>query len=123
VIQNVLEIVGSLGELNTVILLIALVVMFVVAFKVLEMVMQTLLVSALSGGFYLAITYYLESVSFSLDSLLFFTLIGGSLYTFYSLLTTSASLLKLLVKYPVKLAKGLIGLVNDKRSGDKLSED
>lgn len=122
-IQNVLEIVGSLGELNTVILLIALVVMFVVAFKVLEMVMQTLLVSALSGGFYLAITYYLESVSFSLDSLLFFTLIGGSLYTFYSLLTTSASLLKLLVKYPVKLAKGLIGLVNDKRSGDKLSED
>jgi len=123
VIRNVLEIVGSLGELNTVILLIALVVMFVVAFKVLEMVMQTLLVSALSGGFYLAITYYLESVSFSLDSLLFFTLIGGSLYTFYSLLTTSASLLKLLVKYPVKLAKGLIGLVNDKRSGDKLSED
>lgn len=122
-IQNVLEIVGSLGELNTVILLIALVVMFVVAFKVLEMVMQTLLVSALSGGFYLAITYYLESVSFSLDSLLFFTLIGGSLYTFYSLLTTSASLLKLMVKYPVKLAKGLIGLVNDKRSGDKLSED
>lgn len=122
-IQNIFEIIRSLGELNTVILLIALVVMFVVAFKVLEMVMQTLLVSALSGGFYLAITYYLESVSFSIDSLLFFTLIGGSLYTFYSLLTTSASLLKLLVKYPVKLVKRLFKLVDDKRSGEKLSED
>lgn len=106
----------GLGQLNTVFLLLALVILFVVAFKVLEMVMQTLLVSALSGGFYLAITYYMQSVSFSLDSLLFFTLIGGSLYTLYSLLTTSASVLKIVVKYPVKIVKGLVKMIKKKTS-------
>lgn len=106
--------VQGLGQLNTVVLLIALVVLFVVAFKVLEIVMHTLLVSALSGGFYLAITYYMQSLSFSLDSLLFFTLIGGSLYTFYSLLTTSASLAKLIVKYPVKLVKSFFKIIKKK---------
>jgi len=102
----------GLGQLNTVILLLALVVLFVVAFKVLEMVMQTFLVSALSGGFYLALSYYLDPVKFSLDSLLFFTLIGGSLYTGYSLLSTSASLLKMLFKIPFKIFEKIKSLLD-----------
>ena len=98
----------GLGQLNTVFLLAALVILFVIAFKVLEMVMQTFIVSALSGGFYLALSYYFDPVQFSIDSLLFFTLIGGSLYTGYSLLSTSASLLRLVIKLPVRIVKKII---------------
>lgn len=97
--------------MNTVLLLISLVVLFVVAFKVLEMVMQTVIVSALSGGFYLALSYYFDPVKFSIDSLLFFTLIGGSLYTGYSILTTSASLLTTLVELPIKIIRKIIRIV------------
>ena len=107
-IELLTQFIQSLGQLNTVILLIALVLLFVVAFKVLEMVMQTVIVSALSGGFYLALSYYFDPVTFSVDSLLFFTFIGGSLYTGYSLLTTSASLLRKLIKLPVKLVRKII---------------
>ena len=107
-IELLTQLIQSLGQLNTVVLLIALVVLFVVAFKVLEMVMQTVIVSALSGGFYLALSYYFDPVTFSVDSLLFFTLIGGSLYTGYSLLTTSASVLKTLIELPVKVIRKII---------------
>ena len=110
-IELLTQLIRSFGQLNTVLLLIGLVILFVVAFKVLEMVMQSVIVSALSGGFYLAISYYFEPVMFSIDSLLFFTLIGGSLYTGYNLLTTSASILSTLVRFPVKLAKKIVELV------------
>lgn len=114
-IELLAGLVESMGQLNTVLLLIALVVLFVIAFKVLEMVMQTVIVSALSGGFYLALSYYLDAVAFSIDSLLFFTVIGGSLYTAYNLLTTSASLLTTLVRLPVKLGRRVIRFVKDRR--------
>lgn len=115
-IEILTQLIQSFGELNTVLLLIGLVILFVVAFKVLEMVMQTLIVSALSGGFYLAISNYFEAVSFSVDSLLFFTLIGGSLYTGYNLLTTSASVLSTLVRLPVKLGRKIVKFVKKLRS-------
>ncbi len=107
------QLVQGVGELNTVLLLIALLVIFVIAFKVLEMVMQTLIVSGLSGGFYLAISYYFSSVQFSVESLLFFTLIGGSLYTGYNLITTSASLMTKAIKIPVKMTRKLIEVLKD----------
>lgn len=118
-INSITQIIQAFGQLNTVVLLIGLVVLFVIAFKILEMVMQTLIVSVLSGAFYLALSYYLGSVQFSIDSLLFFTFIGGSLYTGYNLVTTSASLLNKIVRLPVKIIKKVIGflkeLVNTRR--------
>lgn len=98
----------QLGEMGTVGLLISLVVLFVVAFKLLEMVMQTVLVAALSGGFYAALAYYIPGIGFSLNSLLFFTFIGGSLYTGYHLLSQGYSIAKLLVSLPIKMVKGLV---------------
>lgn len=112
-IETLTSAIQGLGQLNTVILLAALVILFVVAFKVLEMVMQTFIVSALSGGFYLALSYYFDPVQFSIDSLLFFTLIGGSLYTGYSLLSTSASLLKLAVRIPIRIVKKIIKILKN----------
>lgn len=105
---NLAGILGQLGDLGTVGLLVALVIMFVVAFKVLEMVFQTIMVAALSGGFYFAISYYLEAVSFSLNSLLFFAFLGGSLYTGYYLVLQGYSILSLLISLPVRFGKSLV---------------
>lgn len=106
--MNPVQMIGQLGELGTVGLLIALVLLFVVAFKVLEMVMQTVLVAALSGGFYFALSYYLSSVAFSFNSLLFFAFIGGSLYTGYHLIAQGYAILTLLLSIPIKAGKVLV---------------
>jgi len=112
---NPVEIIAQLGELGTAGLLIALIILFVAAFKILEMVMQTVLVSVLSGGFYFALAYYVDSLTFSLNSLLFFAFIGGSLYTGYHLLiqgysivSTVLNLLYGTLRFLIKIPKTLI---------------
>lgn len=110
-IPQITQLLQQFSELNTALLLLALVLLFVIAFKVLEMVMQTVLVSALSGGFYLALTYFIDSVTLTVDSLLFFTFIGGTLYTGYHLLTTSYSIVSKLVKIPIKIIKSAVKTV------------
>ena len=118
-----ISVINSLAEMNTAFLLLALVVLFVVAFKVMEMVMQTILVTALSGLFYFALSYFLTSVSFSLNSLLFFAFIGGTLYTAYNLLTKSYKLASVALKVPlkiIKLVKKMIsGFLNRDKKKDK----
>ncbi|NMI88948.1 hypothetical protein GLU26_00385 [Nanohaloarchaea archaeon] len=113
-IELLTQAVQGLAQLSTVLLIIVLLLLFLVAFKVLEMVMQTVIVSALSGVFYFALAYFLDPVKFSIDSLLFFTFIGGSLYTLYNLLTTSAALARDVIKLPLKLIRGLIRFVRNK---------
>lgn len=127
-IQQITQAIQNFSELNTAVLLIALVLLFVVAFKVLEMVMQTVLVSALSGGFYFALSYYLTSVSFSIDALLFFTFIGGTLYTGYHLITMSYSIASKLVSIPFKIINHILDLLKKvfrklKNVGDKEEND
>lgn len=107
------ELLTSISQLNTVVLLLALVVLFVVAFKLLEMVTQTFLVTALSGLFYFVFTYFVSFESFSLNSMLFFAFTGGTLYTAYSLLTSSVKIVALLLKIPfmiIGLVKSFLGL-------------
>lgn len=107
------ELLTSISQLNTIVLLLGLVVLFVVAFKLLEMVTQTFLVTALSGLFYFVFTYFVSFESFSLNSMLFFAFTGGTLYTAYSLLTSSVKIAALLLKIPfmiIGLVKSFLGL-------------
>jgi hypothetical protein len=115
-IELLAQAIQSMAQLSTVLLIIILLLLFLVAFKVLEMVMQTVIVSVLSGAFYFALSYFLNPVTFSIDSLLFFTLIGGSLYTLYNLVTTSAALAGDVIKLPLKLIRGVIRFVRNKLS-------
>lgn len=123
--MNPLSIINSLSEMNTVFLLLALVALFVVAFKVMEMVMQTILVTALSGLFYFALSYFLSSVTFSLNSLLFFAFIGGTLYTAYNLLTKSYKVATVAVKIPLKIIRAVKKIVSglSNRDSEKKNED
>lgn len=106
-----IDLISSILELNTVFILLGLVVLFVVAFKVLEMLMQTVLVTILSGAFYVALTYLIEAVTFSLDTMLFFALIGGTLYTAYSLLAKSYKIASLLLLIPLKILGIIKGII------------
>ncbi|MFB6241856.1 MAG: hypothetical protein ABEJ36_03580 [Candidatus Nanosalina sp.] len=119
--MNPIQLLSQLGELGTAGLLLALVLLFVVAFKLLEMVFQTITVSALSGAFYFALSYYLDSVAFSLNSLLFFAFIGGSLYTGYYLVIQGYGLITTLAKIPIALGRKLVE--KTKKYGEKISEN
>jgi uncharacterized membrane protein len=124
--MNPLEIIQNISETNTVLLLLALVAVFVVAFKVLEMVFQTVLVAALSGGFYLALAYFLTSVAFSLESLIFFTFIGGTLYTVYHLFLRTFRVASISAKLPLKLFRGVKKSIQEflrKRKEENIEED
>lgn len=101
----------AIMELNIMVILLGLVVLFVVAFKVLEMLMQTVLVTVLSGAFYFALSYLMSAVTFSLDTMLFFALIGGTLYTAYSLLAKSYKLASLLLLIPLKILGIIKGII------------
>lgn len=113
-IELITQAVQGLAQLSTVLLLIVLLLLFLVAFKILEMVFQTVIVSVVSGGFYLALSYFLDPVQFSVDSLLFFTVIGGSLYTFYNLVTTSVGVAGSVAKIPVKIIRKIIDLIKER---------
>jgi hypothetical protein len=78
----------------------------VVAFKVMEMIFDTVTIVALSATFYIGLTY-LTAVSFSLNDLLLFSFLGASLYMLYSFLATVISTTESIVKIPVKIILGI----------------
>lgn len=79
------------------------VITLVVAFKVMEMVFQTATIAALSGAFYVGLTYFMAGVSFSFNDLLLFSFLGASLYMLYSFLATIISTTETAVKIPVTI--------------------
>lgn len=78
----------------------------VVAFKVMEMIFDTVTIVALSATFYIGLTYF-TAVSFSLNDLLLFSFLGASLYMLYSFLATVINTTESLVKIPVKIISGI----------------
>jgi len=91
----------------TAILLGLFVITLVVAFKVMEMIFQTVTVAALSGAFYVGLTYFIEGVSFGFNDLLLFSFLGASLYMLYSFLATIISTTETAVKIPLAIITGI----------------
>lgn len=104
-------------DIATAVLILLLVVIFVVAFKVMKMVFETIAVSALSAGFYTALSFVL-SYSFSFNQMLSYAFLGATLYMVYSFLASAYSLARtalsipyhvlVLIGRPVKKAFGYI---------------
>lgn len=94
-----------------------LVVMFVgilvIAFKIMEMIFDTITIAALSGAFYLGLTY-MTAVTFNLNDLLLFSFLGASTYMLYSFLATIISTTETALKIPVKI---LLGIYRPLRKG------
>ncbi|MFB6190366.1 MAG: hypothetical protein ABEJ91_02230 [Candidatus Nanohaloarchaea archaeon] len=97
------------GDLRTAALFILLLVAFVVAFKVMQMVFETILVSVLSGGFYLGMVYFF-GYSFAFERLLLFAFLGATLYMAYSFLISAYSVASTVLEVPYHIIKPLVVL-------------
>lgn len=78
-------------EAETIFLLILIIAAFIVAFAVLKMIIETVVVGAVSALFYVTLTYVTE-LNFSAQTMLTYTFLGVTLYMGYSVM---ASLMEL----------------------------
>ena len=78
-------------QYSTIVLVLMLAAVFVIAFKVMELVFETLTVSALSGGFYVAYTVLIGGgmEQIVLNDLLLFAVLGAAFYMAYSFLSSA----------------------------------
>lgn len=99
-----LEILGS--DVGALLLFVLLIAAFVVAFKVMQMVFETILVAGLSAGFYLSLVHFFQ-YTFSLDRLLLFAFLGATLYMAYSFLASAYSVASTVLEVPYHVVKPL----------------
>jgi hypothetical protein len=83
-----------------------LIAAFVVAFKIMEMVFETILVSILSGAFYIGLSFILD-YSFSLNNMLLFAFLGSTLYMLYSFLASAYTIFSKLIGIPYSILASL----------------
>lgn len=95
-------------ELTTLALLVALVAVFFVAYKLMEMVFQTIIISVMSGGFYAAFSYLFLGGLPAIMDVLMFALLGSVLYIVFTLLESAYTVSKHLVKIPVMAMEAVL---------------
>lgn len=93
------------SEVSTVILLILLIAAFVIAFKVMKMVFQTILVSVLSGLFYVALTVFFFNSMPTINNTLMFAFLGSTFYMVYSFLISAYSVTARFISIPYHALK------------------
>lgn len=79
------------SQVSTIVLLILLIAAFVIAFKVMKMVFQTILVSVLSALFYVALTVFFFNSMPTINNTLMFSFLGSTFYMVYSFLVSAYS--------------------------------
>ncbi len=106
-IEQISQLIQTQGTEISLLLILALVLVFVTAFKVMEMIFDTVIVSVLSAGFYLTLRY-LQGGPISLNDLLLFTFLGASLYMLYSFLATLWNVGTTVLPLPFKFVETLL---------------
>jgi len=105
--MSLLETILGLPEgVVTGILLVSIILAVVLAFKVMEMVFETVTIAALSGAFYVAMIY-LFGGQFAFNDLLLFSFLGASLYMLYGFLLTAFTAAETVLKIPYKIFMGV----------------
>lgn len=95
-------------EVTTLALLVGLVAVFYIAYKLMEMVFQTITMSILSGAFYTAFSLlFLGGIPGFVD-ILMFSLLGSVLYIVFTLLESAYTVSKHLVKIPVAIIDAIL---------------
>lgn len=114
-------------QYSTAILLVLLLAAFIAAFKLLEMVFETIMVSVLSAGTYTAFTYLVYNSMPGLNDILLFAFAGASLYIGYSLLASAYTIAATIISVPYRLIKmtysGLSTLIKKIVGGIMYSKD
>lgn len=112
-------------QYSTIILLGLIILAFVVAYKVMNMIFQTLFVTVMSAGFYLTLVY-LFNYNFTLNNMLFYAFLGSTLYAGFKLLASAYQIAETLISVPYKLFMILIfkpGKIIINKLGSSLSTD
>lgn len=94
------------ADLSTAVLFVLLLISFVVAFKVMQMVFETILVSVLSGAFYIGMVYFLD-YGFTFQRVLLFAFLGASLYMTYSFIASAYSIASTVLEIPYHVLRSL----------------
>lgn len=102
------------SQYSTLVLVALLVLAFVVAFKIMELVFETLTVSALSGAFYAAYTAILGGgiSEIVLNDLLLFAFLGAGFYMTYSFLSSAYTIAARIIHIPYTLVKYIWGAIS-----------
>lgn len=108
---------------NSILLFLALIVVFVIAYKVLKLLIQTSIVVVLSGFFYVALNYLGLNIEITIPNVMLFMLVGGLLYIVYSLVALVASGAIKLFGGVSKLLKKPIDNYKEKKRDKKDKED
>ncbi|MFB6203371.1 MAG: hypothetical protein ABEK01_02665 [Candidatus Nanohaloarchaea archaeon] len=104
-----LPLVGNLpAPFQSIAVVFLLIVLFVIAYKVLETIMETFLVTGLSGGFYYAVQKYIWGTTPAINDILMFAFIGGALFMAYTVLSSAYSVASELIQIPYKILKILL---------------
>ena len=102
----VLEFLNAIPQqYSTAILLVLLLAAFIAAFKLLEMVFETLLVSVLSAATYAAFTRLVYGSMAGLNDILLFAFAGASLYIGYTLLSSAYGVAAKVIGIPYRVVK------------------
>lgn len=95
-------------EVTALALLVALVAVFFIAYKLMEMVFQTITISIMSGAFYAAFSYLFLGGIPSIMDILMFALLGSVLYIVFTLLESAYTVSKHLIKIPVIIIEAVL---------------
>lgn len=94
-------------EPSTLLFLILLITAFLFAFKVLSMIIQTVIVAFLSGIFYIGLVVII-GIELSIDRILLFSFLGATFYMLYSFLISAYSVTAKIIGIPYRLAYFII---------------
>lgn len=95
----------NLAQPDVIFLFLILIALFIVAYKVLKLIIQTGLVAVLSGVFYAVLSYTGYAPPLSIQNILFFVVTGAFLYLFYSALFRVMGIVYKTVKKPISWIK------------------
>ncbi len=87
------------ADVQSLLFLALLILAFIVAFKIMEMIFETILVAVLSAVFYLSLVYFL-GFQFTLDRVLLFAFLGASFYMTYSFLASAYTIASTVISIP-----------------------
>ena len=89
----------------------SLILVFVVASKVMEMIFESVTIAVLSGVFYFGMTYLIGGVDFAFNDLLLYSVLGPAIYMLYSFLSTLLSTTSTLAKIPINIFESLYRVI------------
>ncbi len=91
------------ADATTIALIVLLISAFVIAFKIMKMVLEAVTVAAVSGIFYLVMAFSVLEGGPSLNSFLLYAFLGSGLYMVFSFMSSAYSLASALLEIPYRL--------------------